>query len=61
MPEAERVIPMVFDNDNLHLIRPDRTYRDGDTIYRDVTYTRIPQGGYVTRVVRVILCSRTVA
>jgi hypothetical protein len=43
--EAERVIPVVFDDRNLHLIGPDRTYRDGDTIDINVSYSRTTQGG----------------
>jgi hypothetical protein len=40
---------VVFDDDNLYLIGPDRTYHDGSTVWTDVTYTRNPEGGYVAR------------
>jgi hypothetical protein len=40
-------IPLMFSDDNLYLIGPDRTYRDGDTIYTDVTVNRTETGGYV--------------
>jgi hypothetical protein len=50
MAETDRVkIPVMFNDDNLYLIGDDRRYRDGDTVYTDVTYTRTPQGGYVAR------------
>jgi hypothetical protein len=41
MAESEHVrIPVVFSDDNLNLISPNPTFRDGDTVYTDVTVTR---------------------
>jgi hypothetical protein len=50
MPEDEPVrIPLMFNDDNLYLINPDRTFRHGDTVYTDVTVSRTEQGRFVAR------------
>ncbi len=43
------MIQVMFSDDNLYLISPNRTYRDGDTIYTDITVTGTETGGFVAR------------
>jgi hypothetical protein len=49
MNEEQVRIALMFSDDNLYLIGPNRTCRVGDTIYTDVTVSRTETGGYVAR------------
>jgi hypothetical protein len=49
MNEEHVRIPLMFNDENLYLIGPDRTFRHGDTIYTGVTVSRTEQGGFVAR------------
>jgi hypothetical protein len=49
MTDDHVLIPVMFSDDNLYLIGPDRTYRDGDTVYTDVVVTRTETGGFRAR------------
>jgi len=44
--EDRQHIPYQFDESNLYLIGPDRTFRDGDTVWTDVTVNRTETGRF---------------